>query len=580
MKSQHAFYRWSVAVLLLLITYTAAMAQEQEVLLQGSAEIAQATTGSPHQIVLKDLPQITPREMALWPRAVRPPMTGLSEEEYKELKEHALQLGGPAAPEVPEETPPHEAITSGILPMTPGTSRTFFPPNTLQQSVCGAIPSDMGLAANTSYVVQVVNRCITVLSPTSGLPFTGFPKSLNTFFGLPAGHNIGDPRAIYDWLANRFIVIAEDFSTNPATLALAASQSSNPTLGWNIYTFAMGSAGQCGDFPTLGQTLNEAGDTKGAIYVGFSLFGCSSPFPLLSNRVFFLPKTPIYAGSRFTSFFVGSNFVVGGNLVDTIQPANVMNRTDRPRAEFMVNSFNINFGGGNCRFGCNGLVVWAVFKGVPPSGGSPSISGVVIPTANNYFFPQDAVQPGCTSGSCLIDTGDTRISGGVNYSAGSLYATVNTGRGILWWETHPTLNDAGAITTAEIRNELCFACGGFMGGGQGYFGTIQPDAEGNFTMVYNFSSAGTNNVFPGTAFLSRRVTQARNTLRDSGFRVAGQAFYQQLDQFGRNRWGDYTGTAPSGQTPPSYWFSGMFSQTTGRWGTVIGRNGYTAVTQP
>jgi|RhiMetdeSRZDD1v2_1073273.scaffolds.fasta_scaffold38762_4 hypothetical protein len=576
MKSQPAFYWWSAVALLLVIAYTPAVAQEH----RGYAEISQATIGAPRQVVLGDLPQVTAIQGALKPPEAPPMRTGLSEGQYKALKERALQRGGLAAPGVPEEAPPTvpgEANTSELL--TPGTSRTFFPPNTLQQSVCGFIPSDMGLAANATFVVQVANGCITVLSATSGAPFTGFPKSLSKFFGLPEGDTIGDPRAIYDSLANRFIVIAEDFSTTPATLALAVSQSSNPTLDWNIYTLAMGSAGECGDFPTLGQTLNEAGDARGAIYVGFSVFSCASG-AFLDNVVFFLPKTPIYAGVGFT-FFFGFNFVAGGNAVDTIQPANVMNRTDRPRAEFMVNSFNINFGGGQCSSGCNGLVVWAVFGGVPLSGGSPSISGVVIPTANNYSFPADAVQPGCTSGSCLIDTGDTRISGGVNYSAGSISGTLNTGPGILLWEVHPTLDDAGAITTAQIRNEVCFGCGGFTGGGQAYYGTIQPDAEGNFTMVYNFSSAGTNNVFPGTAFLSRRVTQAQNTLRDSGFLLAaGRAFYQQLDRFGRNRWGDYTATAPSGLTPPSYWFSGMFSQAISSWGTAIGRNGYTAVTEP
>lgn len=74
-----------------------AAGQGQEEPPQPGAEIGQDTVGPPRQIVLKDLPQITPDGSII---AAPPPRTGLSEEEYRALKEHARQLGGQLAPEL------------------------------------------------------------------------------------------------------------------------------------------------------------------------------------------------------------------------------------------------------------------------------------------------------------------------------------------------------------------------------------------------------------------------------------------------------------------------------------------------
>jgi hypothetical protein len=528
-----------------------------------SAQMGQHSAAPEREFVLSDLPAMitSPQRVIVMPA----PRTGLSAAHYKTLKQLALQRGGigeaaepPAAPDL----------------TTPGLKTAIFLPNSAQESACGfAIPSDMALAASPTHVVQVTNSCIEVINAATGVRFTGFPKTLNTFFG--AAGAIGDPRALYDRQNNRFIVIAENFTTNE--LKLAASATSNPTGTWRIFTLSMGiSGGFCGDFPTLGQTLQENGDAKGGIYVGFNRFSCSND-AFVDNMVWILPKTPIYSGAGFTFFFF-NNFNLGGVSLDTLQPANVSATGDRPRSEFLVNSKDFNFGGGGCFNGCNGLVVWAINNGVPSPNTSPSLNGVAIATANNYFFPSDAPQPGCAAGPCLIDKGTTNITGLVNYTSGSVYGSLNSSKGVLWFEIHPTLNEAGAISAAVLRNEQCFACGGFSGGGHAYYATIVPDTEGNFTMVYNFSAP---DAFPGTAFLSRRVTQAHNTVPDNGiFLASGQAFYQQLDQFGRNRWGDYTAGHKAFEALNAQWFAGEFSQSNGNWGTAIGKNGYTLLTQP
>src|SRR5207253_2571599 len=119
-----------------------------------------------------------------------------------------------------------------------------------------------------------------------------------------------------------------------------------------------------------------------------------------------------------------------------------------------------------------------------------------------YSIPPDANQPG---GNNTIGTGDARISGNVTYNAGSLYAALTTGTAnrtpaVIAYKINPSLNDGAArctggyqylcadITYATIINEVCYGCGGFGDTTTGtFYPTVQPDPEGNWTMVYNLS---------------------------------------------------------------------------------------------
>lgn len=564
MKS-HRFMTLPVALLVFILCSTLAMSAAQP-----SAKPASIPSilGAPN--ILSELPQAMPRGGA---KIEIPHRTGFTAKQYQELKQRALTNALENMPALAPQGGDIDQIQH--LLDTPAASKTFLPPNAIDESCSGFIPSDGALAANPTYVVEVENACITVLNPNTGVPFTGFPKALGSFMGTSSF--TGDPRALYDPNNNRFIVAAEDFNSN--TYALAVSQTGNPTGLWNHYFFNMG--GPCnngGDFPMVGQTMQEDGDQKGAIYIGWNVFDCNGNF--LTNFIFAVSKSKAYAGQSLGNVSGFTNLSVGP-IVNTVQPANVMTKTDRVRTEFLANSFDFNFGGGACVSGCNGVTVWAFSHGIPKVGGKgQALTGIVIGTANNYFLSPHAGQPGCSVGTnfCGLDTGTPAFSGEVTYSSGTLYASLNDSRGVLEFEITPFLDDNPNITAAVMRNEICFACGGIGAGGSAYYGVMAPDSEGNFTMVYSFSDA---NNFPTSAYLTNRVTQALHTVHDSGFILAGgQAFYEQLDQFGRNRWGDYNAVSFSGKVPNSSWFSAEFSESNGNWGKSIGLNGYTATTQP
>jgi hypothetical protein len=225
----------------------------------------------------------------------------------------------------------------------------------------GATPPNPALAVGPTFVVQVIKPCLAVYDKSGNMQ-PGFPVSLKSIplFG-PNAETLG-PRALYDWTNHRYIVAGGHVTrTYPykSFVDIAVSWSSDPRDGWSFYSINLrnfnifGSIGLA-NVPALGQ------DRRG-IYISFNVFGKSggSDTYFAYPVVLLPPKWTIYQGQAF-SFFVlkSSNFQISGADVDSLQPANVMNRGDNPRAEFMVNSFNLNYGGGRCVNGCQGLVIW------------------------------------------------------------------------------------------------------------------------------------------------------------------------------------------------------------------------------
>ena len=583
---KHAFtFAWFMSLAVALVPLNT-LAQDQNVSkLQASAQTSSAVADTGRAVDLSALPQHSAADAAIPGKfSSRRPADGFSDAEYWARKQAASQAKGAVSNSA--QVPKNADVGT-----TPGVTKSF---KGIDETCAFVTPSDMAVAVGGNYVVQVVNDCLGVFNKSTGAFFAGYPKSINTFFGLPAnnfgtGQFTSDPRAFYDFLAQRWVIaiLYEDFLHSRGFLEIAASSTSNPTGAWHTYQIQVGGNGQCPDFPAMGH--NHSGDKfVGDVAVGFNLFGCNTGgfTSLQDDQIWFLPKTALYAGAGF-GFNFGFNFTVGGVHVDTIQPVNVSFASDVPRAPLAVGSFNINFGGFQCSSGCNGLTVWS-FSNVLQNAGSPGlvISANVIGTPSNYSLPAAASQPGGTN---TVDTGDTRISGAAQYKAGSIYATLNTNNGgggsaILAYQIHSYLNDNGdghctgaflnacpTLVSSGVDQEISYDIGGGTSS-NAYFGTIQPDAERNLTMVFNFS--GTS-FFPSTAYVSNRVTQAPGNWHDSGiFLCNGAAFYNQ------GRWGDYTAAAVDTVAPNNMWFSGMNSLSSGNWGTCIGKNGYASANQP
>ncbi|HEY6385989.1 MAG TPA: hypothetical protein VIX91_09930 [Candidatus Acidoferrum sp.] len=531
------------------------------------------------------------------------PLSGLTEEEYSAVKNlvarrlSAGQIGSPrssvrsAGPALGTAAPPSVGLTSG-----------FF----AQQEVC-CDPPDMSLAVGPTYILQMVNNYVAVYDKKGNLQ-SGFPKNADTFFNLPAGTYTTDPRAFYDWNSSRYFVLeltetntgSPTGSPNVGAVAWAVSKTNNPTGEWWVYPNNLQQAsGVCPDFPTLGHDVTDWGTdaTKGGIYIGLNLWSGANDCHgdgYTDNSIFMIPKDALYKGAGY-GYWYFTGLEDGGTLVDTIQPYNVTSKTTNPSSVFWVNSFNYDWGSGICSGGCNGLVVWSVSgpttaNGSHPAqpnnpfafltgGNGPNLAGVNMSTAHNYSLPPSASATNCKAASSpCIDTDYTFISGQVKYNAGELFGSFNTGvsgtspavAGPIWFDVHPVVNNNNSqITGAEERQEDCFVCGGWANNGSAFYASLQPDSENNVLLVYDFSA---DNVYPGMAFTSRRVTYGDSLMDGVGlYLVSGGGSGVS------GRWGDYSATAPdfSNAATTLLWFSAQYAPSpSGSWGTAIGSAEY------
>ncbi|HXC03522.1 MAG TPA: T9SS type A sorting domain-containing protein [Bacteroidia bacterium] len=117
-------------------------------------------------------------------------------------------------------------------------------------------PPDNGTAVgNGKFILHSVNSSYAVFDTLGNA--VGPTHSLTTFFGLPSGSYITDPRVIYDAFADRFIMA---ITGDSYTEFIAFSQTNDPSGAWNTYSYIADSTGGSGsgsylDYPYIG--INE-----------------------------------------------------------------------------------------------------------------------------------------------------------------------------------------------------------------------------------------------------------------------------------------------------------------------------------
>ncbi|HEV7231677.1 MAG TPA: T9SS type A sorting domain-containing protein [Bacteroidia bacterium] len=143
--------------------------------------------------------------------------------------------------------------------ISPSKSQTLSPLSPVMHSNFGGLkgggPPDNGTAvSNGNYIINTINASMAVYD-TSGNSL--YSMSLTSFFGLPSGSYLTDPRVIYDSYADRFILA---ITGGNLTEHIAFSQTNNPTGAWNKYDYAPngnGSSQQYLDYPYCGVTEYE-----------------------------------------------------------------------------------------------------------------------------------------------------------------------------------------------------------------------------------------------------------------------------------------------------------------------------------
>jgi hypothetical protein len=378
-------------------------------------------------------------------------------------------------------------------------------------------PPDTDAAIGPSHYVETVNRNFAVYDKTSGAQLTNI--LLGSF--LPGSN--GDPRVLFDHHSGRWIVIVTDFNAS-ATVFLAVSLTDNPMGNWFKTSFvtAQGSdAGKWPDYPTLGVDAN-------GIYTAAYMVGGSN-----GMTIFAIDKAPLVGPSPYLGTVTAfRNLPWEGAL----QPAHTYGN---PGGEYVVSW---------------GSSTTLRVRRVNPPLTAPTLTEVGMVTVPAFSAAADA--PALGSGTPL-DTVDERLMMSV-YRGGSLWAahTINvSGRaGCRWYEINAanhTLIQSGTVADSSLWY---------------FFPSIMVNDVGDAVMGFTGSNA---NQYAGCYYTGRKQNDPPGEMATPVQYKAGTGPQNNIDGYGRNRWGDYSYTTLDPTDEMTFWTIQEYGHADNIWGTYV-----------
>lgn len=381
-------------------------------------------------------------------------------------------------------------------------------------------PDTCGAIGPTQFVI-CVNRNIAIYDKATGAQQSNV--SITSF--LPGSS--GDPRVLFDHYTNRWVVLNDDFSSR---LYLAVSLTSNASGSWFKTNFLVtgGSDGTCWpDYPTLGL------DAHG-IYTGAYMVGCQM-------SLFCIDKAPLVAPSpsmgTVTAF---RGLPWEGALQPTMTYGN-------PPGEYVV-STNSN----------DGIRV----RRVNPPLTNPTLVEVGIVPVAVFSDAPDAP----ALGGPALDTVDSRLMNAV-YRNGSIWTahTVSGGGGAAcrWYQ----LAEGSPFTVAQW---------GVVGDATRwhYFPSIAVNEQGDAVLGCSGSKASE---YASCYYAGRLVNDPPGQMSAPALLKAGIGPQNNIDGFGRNRWGDYSLTTLDPSDNRTLWTVQEYADVSNIWGTWVGKLQYPTV---
>jgi hypothetical protein len=418
----------------------------------------------------------------------------------------------PTAPMTPTAPTPAAALLGGA-PVPPDALNEIQAQTLFSQAGASAIPADTHGAVGTSHVVTVVNENMMVHLKSNGAAL--FIGSLSSFFNLGAGGVAGDPRVVYDPDSDRYILTATDFVD---TIHVAVSTTSNPAGAWfktSLLTSQGTDAAKWPDFPCLGV------DQRG-IYITAAMFPNAAGSTTMS--IWALDKAPLVAAAQG----LGTATVWRNQpYVRAVQPA--VHWDDAGEA-LLINTF-----------GSNQLQVRRI---VPPLTAPALLSAGTVTVSTHDDGPLAPALGSTTN----VEAGDDRLCTSV-YRDGSLWTahstSIATRNGIRWYEisTSPfVLNQSGSISDVSLHY---------------YYPSIAVNSVGDALVGFSGSNSAT---FLSAYVSARKVGDSSGQMSTPTLYQGGVDSYTNLDSFGRNRWGDYSGSSAD-PVDDTFWTAQSFATT-------------------
>lgn len=377
-------------------------------------------------------------------------------------------------------------------------------------------PPDTDGAVGPNHYVETVNRNFAVYDKTTGA------ELVNMFLGSFLPGSNGDPRVLFDHHSGRWVVLVTDFSSG-AHIYLAVSMTHDPTGSWFKTSFltAPGSdAGTWPDYPTLGVDAN-------GIYTAAYMVGAGM-------TVFAIDKAPLITASPSLGAVTAFR---GLPWEGAIQPAHTYGT---PSGEYLISVQD-----------SNELRV----RRVNPPLTSPTLSelgNAVVP-----FF-SSAPDASALGSSTPLDTVDTRLMMSV-YRDGSIWTshTINVGgrAACRWYEIN-------AATLAVIQS------GTVADGSLHYFfPSIMVNQFGDVAMAFTGSSSSQ---YAACYYTGRRPFDLAGEMAPPALYKPGNGPQNNIDGYGRNRWGDYSYTTLDPIDQTTFYTIQEYGHATNIWGTYVG----------
>jgi hypothetical protein len=422
----------------------------------------------------------------------------------------------PEAPPREEEPFVAEAESLSLSASMGGTAPTLLNEfQTLRMGQYGSsYPPDTCGAVGPTQVLVCVNRAWAVYDKVTGTQLAGM--GLTSF--LPGSN--GDPRVAYDQHHDRWVVLVSDFSNE---IHLAYSLTSDALGSWIKTKFNTSQGSDAGDWPDH-ETLGVSAE---GIFTAAYMVGSGSTMTL-----FAIDKAPLLAASPSLGTVTAFR---GLPWEGALQPCHTFGS---PGVEYVV-SVNAS----------NRIRVRRVNG--PLS--SPTLQQMGYITVGSHPDPPNAPAQGSTT---ALDTVDDRLINAV-YRDGSIWTahTVNqSGRAAArWYELQASplaLIQSG--TVADSTRHF-------------FFPSIAVNSAGDVVLGCSGSHSGE---YAGAWYTGRKVGDPTGAMATPVLYRAGNSPQNNIDSYGRNRWGDYslTVTDPSDGT---FWTMQEYANTTDRWGTHV-----------
>ena len=409
----------------------------------------------------------------------------------------------PGLPELPED-PIRQRVT---LPSTPIVGLNFEGLGDGQYGfTVTSIPPDTNGAVGATQYVQWVNTSFAIFDKSSGtlLPGGG-PTAGNTlwsgFGGGCESDNDGDPIALYDKLANRWVMSQFAIYTQPYLQCIAVSTSSDALGTWYRYSFQYT---DLDDYPKMGVWPD-------AYYETFNLFDDNQFF--VGTEVCAYDRTAMLNGLSAAQICFQPNGSVFGIL-----PADLDGTTAPPSGSpnYMV------------AFGRNSLKLYRFHVDFNNPANATFRGPTIIDVA--------PFTPLCGGGTCVpqpgtdnqLDSLADRVMYRLAYRNFGSYESlvvnhsvaVNGGGGVRWYEIQNPLGTPVLAQQGTFAPDSTYR----------WMGSVAMDQMGDLAVGYSKSSSS---VYPSIAFAGRVPTDPPGTLEAETDVVDGSGWQTGLSSLGR-----------------------------------------------